>query len=227
MSHKFLLVVIVVILCVAPSLILQCSNLTTVAGSASQSGNGMITGRVVSGGGEPAEGALVMLRKSTYNPVTCSIESACFIRTKLSDSSGHFAFDTIPADTYTVEALVTLTGERALQFGIIVKPKQTTSLDVDTLKSPGVLRIKLPDSLANTGGYVYVPGTRISGFSDTAQSDSGYIVIDSVPAGVLPSLFFRYPLSTIASIYTKEIIINPQDTTDVQFEGNYSVDIEP
>ncbi len=220
MRHNFLEILAVCFCCLSPALFLKCTGGSPLAGSASQSGNGMVAGMVVSGNGTPTAGASVTLRKNTYDPIACPGAAYCFIRTTLTGDSGIFIFDTIPVDTYTVEAIFPGTSERALRFGIVVKAKTTTPLPADTLKPSGILRVHLPDSLVLNGGYVYVPGTGIAGNVDTIQADSGYIEIDSVPAGILPSIFFRPPLSVMADVDTNKITINPQDTTSADFESD-------
>ena len=111
-----------------------------------------------------------------------------------------------------------------LRGGVVVRKRETTTLPLDTLKWPGILETSLPDSLMALGGYVYVPGTSVAGRVDTIAVSKGYIEIDSVPAGILPHLYYRYPQSTLIAVDTNEISIDEQDTTDFQFESDDTLD---
>jgi hypothetical protein len=205
------------------ALVSECSNSVNMAGTATQSGNGMIVGMVVFGNGAPANGSPVRLRKSDFDPVGCS--DTCFSRNAIADGAGRYAFDAIPVDTYTIEAS-NASGWKTLRFGTIVSARSTVTLIADTLKDIGTLKVHVPDSLIHAGGYVYVPGTDIQGYFDSIRTEKGYMEIDSVPAVTLPWLYFRIPGSPKISVDTNTVRIFEHDTTETEIDADDTLDAD-
>ena len=220
MCHNYLRIISLCFFAGVAALILKCSSASTIAGTATQSGNGIVTGMVVYGDGVAATGSNVSLHKSSYDPVSCTTQ--CFSRLTVVNNAGKFTFDTLPADIYTIE-ITSTSGLKALHFDIVVANRVTKILSPDTLKHAGILNVRIPDSLVFNGAYVYVPGTSIKGYVDTFQTDNGSIRIDSVAAGVLPSLYFRIPGSLKAEVDTNDIQIIENDTTYMNFESDDSL----
>ena len=224
MRHRSSIVIFMLLVAALSLSALKCSSPTTLSGTITQSGNGKVEGFLVLRSGVPAAGTLVHLRKSTFDPIACVASTTCSTYVVLTDSAGHYNFDTVPSDTYAIESYANSLGQRHLRTGVVVQNQKTTTLPIDTLKMPGILETALPESLMVAGGYVYVPGTGFAGMVDTIAASQGYIEIDSVPAGILPHLYFRYPLSMLIAVDTNEINIGEQDTTDFQFESDDTLD---
>ena len=220
MRHRTSTILVMVLVAGLAVVALKCTSPTTVAGTITQSGNGRVEGMLVLRDGALAGGALVYLRKNTYDPIACGLSTTCSTRVVLTDSAGHYDFDSVPSDTYAIEAYASSLGQRHLRGDVVVQNRKTTTLPLDTLKWPGILETTLPESLMMAGGYVYVPGTSVAGRVDTIAVSNGFIEIDSVPAGILPHLYYRYPQSTLIAVDTNEISIDEQDTTDFQFEAD-------
>ena len=57
----------------------------------------------------------------------------------------------------------------------------------DTLRLPGTVKVSLPAGLNGATGYLYIPGTTNFVFLNN-RADSA--VLDSVPAGIMPSIYY-------------------------------------
>jgi hypothetical protein len=189
MFRKYLKVFTICMSGALSSLILSCSN-NPLAGSASQTGNGMVTGMVVSSSDEAKNGVVVTLRLHDYDPINISHPEKVFSRTTITNEKGLFKFDTVPADTYTIEGSSPVTGQKLLHFDVVIDKHDTTRLQPDTLKALGKIRLLLPDTLHTPSGYVFIPGTSFGGVIDTFATSRRYIEIDSVPAGQIPGIYY-------------------------------------
>jgi hypothetical protein len=214
MNHNYLKAFAMCFYCALVIQILECTNLSTVAGSASQTGNGMLVGKVVSNTGARANDVLVTLRVRGFDPIAFSRSGIGFSRIAVTDVNGQYAFDAVPADTYTIEISSPATEQKTVHFDAIVRKQDTAMLAADTLKAPGMLRAYLPNSLCVHNGYIYIPGTSIGGFVDTATAKSGYIEIDSVPAGQMPGIYYAiYGDATPPRLLRDSIAIFPGEMT--------------
>jgi hypothetical protein len=198
MQRKYVKVFAICFYGLVSALILLCSsNLNPMAGSASQSGNGMVTGMIVSNNDAAKNGILITLRGHNYDPISNSRSDSVFTRTAVTDENGLYKIDTVPADTYTIEGSSPVTGQKLLHFDVIINKNDTNVLQTDTLKALGKIRVYLPDTLQNPSGYVYIPGTSFGGVIDTSAIKRRYLEIDSVPAGQLSGIYYAVNSSFI------------------------------
>ncbi|MBN2036742.1 MAG: DUF2341 domain-containing protein, partial [Chitinispirillaceae bacterium] len=86
--------------------------------------------------------------------------------------------------TYNLQA-VHLSARTRLLITAVTVGGDTTWVATDTLRVPGIVKVYLPDGLDPGNCLVYVPGTTIAASS---VPTTRYVVIDSVPAGKIPSL---------------------------------------
>lgn len=191
MDHKYLKILSIFLCEVLATLFLSCSsNNNPLAGSISQTGNGMVTGTVISTHDAATNGVVVTLRLHDYNPGASTASDSIFLRTTFTDVNGLFKFNSIPADTYTIEGSSSATGQKLLHFNVIINKQETTVLNPDTLKSLGSIRIYLPDTLRNSIDYVYIPGTSFGRAIDVKENDLNYIDIDSIPECQIPGVYY-------------------------------------
>jgi hypothetical protein len=81
-----------------------------------------------------------------------------------------------------------------------------------TLKNPGTVTISVPQDVDREGGYVYIPGTEL--FS-LVNGNSGTLVIDSVPSGVIPEVVFASEDSSGPLMNRYSVVVEPGDTAAV------------
>jgi len=207
MDPKYLKILTIFFCDILAVLFLSCSsNSNPLAGSISQTGNGMVTGAVVSTHDVARNGVVVTLRLHNYNPITSSASDNIFVRTTITDTNGLFKFDTIPADTYTIEGSSSATGQKLLHFNVVINKHETTILNPDTLKLLGNIRLYLPDTLRNSSGYTYIPGTSFGRKIDAQGNSLNYIDIDSIPECQLPGLYYIVKNALISPRHIRESI---------------------
>jgi hypothetical protein len=143
-----------------------------------------VTGRIVNADNAPAANTQVAIVPVDYNGVFDPPITAA--RMDTTDSSGTFCIQGCETGAYTVQAVQLVARTRLLVTGVVIAGGMTI-IPTDTLRNPGVVKINLPDSVDRTNGWLYIPGTMIAvKLSGTA----GYAVIDSVPAGTIPSVWY-------------------------------------
>jgi hypothetical protein len=143
-----------------------------------------VTGRIVNADNAPAANTQVALIPLDYNGVFNPPITAA--RMDTTDSSGTFCIQGCETGVYSVQAVHLVARTRLLVTGVVIAGGMTI-IPADTLRNPGVVKINLPDSVDRTNGWLYIPGTMIAvKLSGTA----GYAVIDSVPAGTIPSVWY-------------------------------------
>jgi hypothetical protein len=163
-------------------LLCGCSSLAPLTGTSEQ-GNARVTGAVIFSNGEPAARVQVSLIAAAYNPVTDGPVSRSRIDT--TDVRGSFTFTNVDTGAYVVSAVQIDMRTRALKTGILVKG-DTAVVPVAMLREPGAIKVLLPEGFDAANGYVYVPGTTISGvFTDNNSA----AVLDSVPSGIIPQFY--------------------------------------
>jgi hypothetical protein len=194
-----------------------------IAGGGTDVSNGKIMGKVVAGNGVASSNVWVTMRKSSFDPVACSKSATCTTTTAITDSTGYYLFEKIPQGTYTIETYAFQTGQRSLRTRIVIKTQDTATLLTDTLRWTGRLRVHLPDSLIVAGGYLYIPGTGLNVFADAVKDSQGYLDIDSVPAAILPAIYFRDLNSNRVAIDTNDVLIHESENTEVEFETDDSL----
>lgn len=223
MYHEYVKVYIKCFYSLIVAMILSCSNLNSIAGSASQTGNGVVIGMVAADNDEVRNGIVVTLRDCNYNPISKIQPNNMLIRSTVTDQNGIYKFETIPSDTYTIQFLSPGTGKRLIHFDVIVNKNDTTEFLADTLQELGKLRVYLPDTLATPGAYVYIPGTDYGSSIDASFINKGYVEIDSMPAGELPGIYYVEGLSTQPRLVQKSITVIAGETVLVTlFDWKYS-----
>src|SRR4051812_9694853 len=148
-------------------------------------GGGMETteGSIASLGGAPA-GTRVSLIPAGFDPLRDSLPDSL---TTTADSAGHYAFRGLDAGRYNLEAFRPQDGWRCFRAGIEVKRGKRITPERDTLRAPG--RALLHWDGARKGILLQV-GRRFRRDLRGAGPDSGGVLLDSLPAGLLPPYVF-------------------------------------
>jgi Concanavalin A-like lectin/glucanases superfamily/Domain of unknown function (DUF2341) len=187
-------------------LLLSCSSNVMEAGS-SVSGNGRVSGCLVHQNGVPAPHAQVMILSISHNPVLDAPLPNLLIDT--TDAQGIYAFEHVDSGAYDILAVGLDERTRALIKGIRVDG-DSVKMSSDTLREPGTIKVMLPDSVDIQNGYVYIPGTTISA---PLRNSSGFVLLDSVPSGILPPVSYIVKTSLVQKVIRYDVRVTSGDTS--------------
>jgi hypothetical protein len=169
----------------------------------------VVCGIVYDEQGKPAPNTQVMLLPSDYDALK---DAATYqLLSDTTDSAGVYRFEQVSLNDYSLQAVQNALRTRAAIFGIEVGDSIVT-VSPSVLSKPGVIRLALPDSLHETFGYVYIPGTTVAKWVNGA-SDS--LDIDSVPAGVIPSVDYRLTNGAPSRVIRYAVDVPADDTVRV------------
>jgi hypothetical protein len=155
-----------------------CTNLN-IAGGSSSTDNGRILGMICLENNLPAHNTLVTLRPADFDPY----RDTGALRIDTTNAAGDYEFGRLAAGVYTLEAVAMSDGTRALVNKVLVD-STTSYAPVATLGKPGALKVEVQNGSA-AACYVYIPGT-----SRFGVIHNGLGIIDSVPAGTIPSVYY-------------------------------------
>ncbi len=194
------------------SLFFACTNTPlSTDGGGTRGGNPVVMGAIADPDGSKACNARVLLIAQDYNPLIDTVKR--YITTGMTDSLG--AFSIIAPDTgwYNLEAIGSGNGDRLIRFKVKTVRDSVTLLPLGTLHKPGSVKVVLSKGSDLANSYVYVPGTTIvnrgAGTGDT-------IIIDSVPAGVLPVLCLGKKNAIENITISRDVSVVPDNTTVIQ-----------
>jgi hypothetical protein len=172
--------------CVAGWLLSGCGELAS-GGDATETGNARVAGQVVKEDGLPIEGAEVTILPSDWNPVRAGASPDSLKDT--TDAKGVYRFTRLADGEYNLQVLHRGTRTRSLVLDIDLA-KDSVLMPADTLHATGALSIPLPETQDSGVGWVYVPGTTYRARVDSELRIAGRVVMDSVPAGLFPSIVY-------------------------------------
>ncbi len=166
-------------------------------------------GQIIASTGSAA-GAFIRMVPESYNPLAET--SFPGILTAVADASGRFTLKGIAPGRYNLEAHGASDGSRLFLPGLELASTDHAVLPEVRLARPGKLRLLWEGSHY---GYLFIPGTTIIHRILSAEIEAPAIVIDSLPAGVLPP--FRWSLTkadTAGTTITDSIRITADSTTE-------------
>jgi hypothetical protein len=180
--NLFVNIVIIAALC---QLAESCSVAPTqVAGGGSDT---EISGIIVDSQGTPRSNTVVKLLPASYNPV--SMPAVDDSQSDTTGPDGQYRMALPERGTYNISARSLHDGSRSLIRNITIGTT-AINLPTDTMRMPGSLIVQLPDSVNSHGGYIYIAGTDLF---YTIDDDNRSVVLDSIPARLMPRLFLRPP----------------------------------
>jgi hypothetical protein len=192
--------------------VFHCSMDGMAGGGGSDVGNGRVVGKMVINQGDPAGNTQVMLIPGNYNPGTDGPLSDSLIDT--TNSGGEYGFNMLNEGIYNIFAVQLDSRERLFIGSIIVRRNATTNVPVDTLQQSGTIKVMLPDSVDAVNGYVYVPGTTITA---DLGGDTGFIIVDSVPAGTMPAVNYSTVGGSIPVVLRYNMQVVSGDTVTLAY----------
>lgn len=165
-----------------------CADKVATGGDGTETGNARIQGRIVDEGGVlPAVGALVTVLSSEWDPSRgIAVPDS---QKDTTDSLGRYRFTRLASGGYNLMALNPVTRTRSAVYGIELA-SDSVLVPKDTLHVTGSLSVPLPETRDSGVGWIYVPGTQIRARVDSEIRMAGVIRLDSVPAGVMPSIVY-------------------------------------
>jgi hypothetical protein len=200
---------IAAITAVAVVLFPRCT--TGISGGGSEAGNARITGMVIDAQGSPSGDVIVQILPSDFDPVKdAPVDDSCIDTTA---DDGVYRFGVTKGGTYTIQAVQVVTRTRALIPGVEASKSDDTIADC-MLQPPGAVRVMLSAGI-DIGGYLYIPGTTFHVFlNDT----SGHALLDSVPAGVVPSIFYLSTNRETPVVIGENVNVLSGDTVTIAFQ---------
>ncbi|HUI92450.1 MAG TPA: hypothetical protein VLX68_09415 [Chitinivibrionales bacterium] len=157
----------------------SCGTNPIVTDGGSATDVGCLKGNIVKSDNTPAGRTLVLLVPSAFNPVTGIKDSA--IASDTTDTAGSYFFNGVKTGRYSVQALQLDDHSRLLVTGQQVLKNDTATVKTAALSAPGAAIVFIADTLRAGPGHVYIPGTTFS-----IVADSSIVIIDSLPAALMP-----------------------------------------
>ncbi len=192
------------LICVIFSVAVFMINCTEqVAGTITQSGNGVVSGMVVDSG-VPVSGARVMLIPLEYDPGSDIPLPQSLIDT--TNVYGGFSMEVSAKNRYNVE-VVHGSGKMALHFGIDIIEDDTQHVSPLTITVPGNVSVIIYDTGNMNSSHVYIPGTTLC-----SKFTGNTALLTSVPSGVIPEVRFRSYITNTDRILSSNIRVYSSDT---------------
>jgi hypothetical protein len=188
-----------------------------ISGGGSEAGNARISGMVLDKQGAPAGNVIVRIMPSDFDPVKDAPVADSFIDTTTAD--GVFRFNVTNGRMYTIQAVHKVSRLRAL-IASVEAGKTDDTVAVCALKPPGAVKVMLPSGIDAEFGYLYVPGTTVHAFPNNT---SGYAMLDSIPAGVVPSISYSSTKTAASVIIRQNVDVLPESIVTISYpEWSYS-----
>jgi hypothetical protein len=188
--------------------ICACTGFTPLAGGGTDIDNAKISGRILTEQGIPASNIQVTLLPALFDPIKDSATAGRFRDT--SDELGYFNFTNVPSGPYNIESLHLVQKIRGLVFGITAN-RDSQVVASDTLRRFGAIAIQLAEDSDPATCYVYLPGTSFHG-----STQNGFALIDSVPEGFIPAVYYGEKTDQATSRVIKtNIVVKNGDTLDI------------
>jgi hypothetical protein len=168
-------------------------------------------GAIIGDDGLPAANTQVILLPENYNPLFDTMT----LPADTTDMYGRYELSLSHHGIFNLQAVQLLKRTRLLMQGIVViNDTDTVTVGNGTLASPGFVKIELPDEVDRENGYLYISGTTIAvPLSNTTR----YAVLDSVPAGTIPSISYAPKKSTSAIVLRYNTQVISRDTAIIQY----------
>jgi hypothetical protein len=198
------------------ALLYQCGTLT-IAGATSDTTNGRVIGTLVRQNGEPADSSIVQLIPCMYNPVTDNPIPHTQICT--TDAQGKYHLSAPDSGVFNIQAVSSIDHTRLLARNIRTE-KDSVFVPVDTLRMPGLIRVKLPSGLDENNGYFYLPGTTIYSW---LYDNNGYVMLKAVPAAAggenLSVYYAVWGSAAKPQTIADSVLVTPGGITNIEYVG--------
>ncbi len=191
----------------------SCSPAKIAGGTDTETGGIKVTGSIRNSDGIPAPNTVVVVIPADYDPARDAPPARSL--TDTTDADGSYAVRVAIKGRYNIQAMEPASRTRLLLQGIDCCDSAVHA-PAGTLAVPGSVRIFLPDSVDEINGYCYIPGT--DRFS-RLQAKIDFVVIDSVPVGIIPEIRYATFISSDSTVIRRDIAVNSGDTANVYNPG--------
>jgi hypothetical protein len=175
----------IIALAMGSALITTCT-MSPLTGGTSTAENGRVSGRIIDPDGNPSPMVEVHCFAADGNPVIGNFA----VSIDTTDENGAFVFDRVAPGNYNIQSVQLSERTRTLHCGIS-SDHDTTDVGSDTLARPGALECMFPGTSPDSFSYIYIPGTSLF-----APVRNGHALIDSVPAGLIPTVLYVHPVDS-------------------------------
>lgn len=212
MRNKKVLLMIAILAAVV--VLFNCTD-PPVAGTITQSGNGVVSGMVVDSG-VPVSGARVMVIPVDYDPGSDIPLPDSLIDT--TNTAGRFNVTASVKTRYNVE-VVHSSGKMAIHFGVDIAEDDTQHVSDLATTLPGNISVTLYDTGTMSSAHVYIPGTTVC-----SQLTGNTALLTNVPSGVVPQVRFRSFVTNTGRVVSNEVTVYSKETTviDDHYLWNFS-----
>lgn len=180
-------------------------------------------GNLASLAGSPA-GARITAIPADFDPSRNSLPDSL---TVTADSLGAYRFKGLLPGRYNIEAWHPKYGTRCFQAGLALG--KGARIAVDTLAAPGRLRLRWDGSRK---GILHQQGRNFRLSLGGLESDSGGVILDSLPAGVLPPFsFVASAADTAKRKWTDSVAVTSGGLAEILAYGEWAhqarIDLDP
>jgi hypothetical protein len=206
------------------ALLAGCLGGNPTASSGKGGGAETTDGRIVAATGMAA-GVRVRLVPQDFNPLAQPAFPDSL--TAITDTAGRYAFTDLPPGRYDLEAVQPRDGTRLFRGGIVIGEKRSDTLPTAALARPGRLRLLWESSHR---GYLFMRGTTMLHRIATTEIETPEVVLDSLPIGKLPPLYWAQSAADIGTRITDSVTILSDSTVKWgvfaawSHHGNWSID---
>jgi hypothetical protein len=193
-------------LCIVAAMLSSCGNLV---GGGDDFPNSKVSGIVINSDMTPASHTKVCLIPEGYDPVSDQPLISSHIDT--TDSAGRYGFIVSGTGSFNIQAKHLDSGTMAFIGSVRIIRGSDINVPSAALRLPGAVSITLPPAVDTTNGYLYIPGSLSS---DLISIPSGRIVLDSLPAGTLPGIYYAVRNVSGSTMVRYRIDVVPGDTVD-------------
>ena len=189
--------------------IFHCTcSLSPFAGSGTEEGN-VVSGIIIDENNQPSPNTQVLLLPHDYDPYKGLPIPKSFIDT--TNAFGQYVFIISDTGTYNILAFNPSQQTSALVAGIDIEG-DTTIVQTGILREQGSVKVFLPDSADSVNGYVYIPGTTIA---EPLGGNTVSVIVDSVPAGLIPSVYYASVSGTPPQPIRYDITVIPNEVATI------------
>jgi hypothetical protein len=175
-------------------------------------GKNALTGIIYAEDGKPALGAIVTAFPAEYDP---GLPGSSGVHGDTTDADGAFSISGLDTGAFNLWALQPRDGTRLLVRNAVPGASGNAAMGV-ALERPGSLSIPVPDSLAKPEAYVYLKGTPAFRRLDMASVKNRRVLLDSVPAGITPGIFYALSASApTRPLLAASVLVRSGDTVPV------------
>jgi hypothetical protein len=164
------------------------------------------------------QGIHVRMVPDPYNPLIDTLFPESL--STLTDAVGKYHFKSLPAGRYNLEAWQPRNGTRLLSLGQVIPASTSRSLPMAGLERTGKLQLNWE---GGHHGYLFIPGTTIRHHILPNEVEMPTIILDSLPAGLLPPILWSQTISdTLAIRISDSLTIIPDSLLQWTIFNNWN-----